>query len=105
MLKACAGHALTTCLCGYESTKAQGPVCLSCRGLAWGQPWAGGPRGKASEKPHRNAAFKTVTALLSMRFQTQGQKRGQLLYTTEPPGKPQSSAEPVTNAPSPASPT
>lgn len=34
--KACAEHALPTCVRGCESTKAQGPTCFSCQGLSLG---------------------------------------------------------------------
>lgn len=44
VIKACAEHALTTCWRGYESTKAQGPVCFSCGGLGLGMQRAGGNR-------------------------------------------------------------
>lgn len=50
-----------------KSTKAQGPLCFSCPGLAWGQQRTGAAR-KDSEKHHRNAAFKAMTALLSPSF-------------------------------------
>ena len=67
MIKACAEHALTTCLRGYESTKAQGPMCFSCRGLGLGAAEDRVTR-KESGKQHRNASFKTMTALLSPSF-------------------------------------
>lgn len=52
VIKACAEHALPTCLRGSESTKAQGPTCFSCQGLSLGPPRTAAMR-KESEKPQK----------------------------------------------------
>ena len=98
MIKACAEHALTTCLRAYESTKAQGPMCFSC----WGTG-SGDGRGRGSEKRVPDTAQKRFIQnhdcfIGPLVFQGWKRRQGEwtLLCRTKLHGKPQSEARLVT---------
>lgn len=99
MLKACAEHALTTCLRGYEKHKSPRADVLQLPGPGLGTAEDRGGE-KGLRKTPQKRCIQSHDCFIVPEFLNCRSGRGTLLHRTEAQGKLQSLAERVSHAPS-----
>lgn len=99
MLKACAEHALTTCLRGYEKHKSPWADVLQLPGPGLGTAEEQGGE-KGLRKTPQKRCIQSHDCFIVPEFLNGRSGRGTLLHRTEAQGKLQSLAERVSHAPS-----